>query len=75
MPAELAVKSGCSGIIRYMLSHGLSPNHGAIQKGRFSSDGSLLLRSVIHGALDTADVLLEAGADPNMRDAVGHNLL
>ena len=71
VPAELAVRTGSSMIMKYMLSQGLSPNHGAIVRGKTPSGGSLLLQAVAQGAVETADVLLQAGADSNMRDISG----
>ncbi|HTK84191.1 MAG TPA: hypothetical protein VL625_03810 [Patescibacteria group bacterium] len=79
-----AIMAGRNEILKYLLEHGASPNGSAnhiplfcategidlIQKGRNYEMGPPVPIS-----LDTLAILLDAGADPTLKDRKGHHLL
>lgn len=63
--AEAVEGAAIDGVVR-LLSHGANPNASG---GHYR--GSVLHRAVLHKSYEIVDALLNAGADPNQRDAGG----
>lgn len=83
-PALVAVRSGQTGILELLLDRGLDPDVTAFPMRvdylltRFSGGQHLpplLIEAAAHGHIETAALLLRAGAAPDIRDDAGRTAL
>lgn len=61
-PISAAVEIGRRDIVQLLLDHDADP---ALFEGRFCPHGSALMTASVNGDLELAQILLDAGADPN----------
>lgn len=61
-PLSAAVEQGRHQLVRYLLDHGADPS---LPEGRMCPHGSALMTASVKNDIETARMLLEAGADPN----------
>ena len=61
-PLSAAVERNHSNIVRFLLDHGANPS---LPEGRTCPRGSALMTASVKNDIETARILLEAGADPN----------